>query len=349
MSQNSNNKDHFTKNKTSWWYPSAARVSVLVIALTLAFTAVWSIKKFYSVNNVTPTSIGDSVATKDLLINRSQKTANQNYADVDQIAATMQEFKKYQSTHTDVPVEIRPLLTKLKHQVRDLIIEVINDPINKGKSADQLNEFVKTALKNNATIDEHNKNFEAFINDPKGDLWAETNLLYGDIGEIKFEYPKDHADLLVATTHLPVYCGEDSSFYLFKREQDQWKLNIAQEANDYDTVAGAQGWLEYAISPKDSNDHLFVVTYNTTPWCTSNWQSIRYQAMRAGTDAYQPKILVQNQETIFLSGDETKLDVTGDGFTLQFDGEHKNPDILVKRHIVKYQIKGGVVKRLRKE
>src|SRR5262249_7376806 len=93
------------------------------------------------------------------------------------------------------------------------------------------------------------------------------DYVYGDIEDINIQEPDGHPDLVAATTTLGVCCGSDTSLYLFQRSESAWHLILAQEAEEYDEVSGAQEMFEYRISPPDSDGRFFVVTANVNPWC----------------------------------------------------------------------------------
>src|SRR5262249_7368468 len=147
--------------------------------------------------------------------------------------------------------------------------------------------------------------------------------VYGDVYDIRIQQPEAHPDLLAVTTTIGVCCGDDTSFYLFKRENAEWRLVLAQEANDYDEIDGAQGRFTLAISPPDKQGKFFVVTANVNPWCTSNWQSLRYQVLRIGQSAYEPQILLSEKGTIYLAVDNPvyELKVQRNRFFLKFYGD----------------------------
>ena len=181
------------------------------------------------------------------------------------------------------------------------------------------------------------------------DDYDESGYIYGSIHEIAIYKPTDHRDLIGVTTTIGVCCGADTSFYLFRRQGQKWDLiPMAQEANDYETVNGAQGKFRYAISPPSDSGQFFVVTKNVNPWCTSNWQSIHYQVMRQGQSAYEPKILLKQKESIYLGTDiDGYIMVSPTGFSIEFKAQQKlDSGVLTRHHVVAYQVRGDQVQRV---
>lgn len=246
---------------------------------------------------------------------------------------------KVESYDTNFPSQAKALFTTLKHQLRDLITSKLNSDTSKIQNpsivqAAVISELEQEGIKignpwldNKATLDDR-------------------YYTYGSIYEIRVEQPKNHPELIVVTTSLGVCCGEDTSFYLFRKQGSKWQITLEQEAKDYDYVDGAHGSFSYGISPSNKEKDFFVVTANINPWCTSNWQSIRYTVMREGAWSSHPEIILNASETIYLGVDDPvyKLDVKSDSFSLKFTGfsssEEKYDGIICRPHTVKFRIKG---------
>lgn len=252
---------------------------------------------------------------------------------VAQTVRSMREIKT-DSMDTNVPPAAKPLLAQLKRQLLDLIIATINAHDNRRETPRLLSAMIRAQLEAAGVT----------VKEPPDEISAEeyfsTPYVYGDIHSIEIEQPAGHPNLLAATTKLGVCCGTDSSLYLFERSGSQWQLVLAQEAGDYEEVSGAQGRFSYAVSPPDGQSGFFVVTANVNPWCTSNWQSIRYKALRPGADPYQPRAILNETDTIYL-GDYSpyQLRVKHDGFTLNFAGDG-DPEEVTSRHFLIYTING---------
>jgi hypothetical protein len=236
----------------------------------------------------------------------------------------------------DIPSAVKPLLTTLKHQLRDLIIRIVNDETIRWNTPDDLTSQVLSSLR------EHGITVGA--SDKDQDDWEEEErreYAYNDIRRISIEVPANHPDLLVATTTLWVMCGEDTSFYLFRRTKGAWHLVLAQEASNYRDVTGAQARFGYAVSPSDKHGDFFVVTANVNPWCSSNWQSLRYAVARPGRTPYHPETLMKRSDTIYLGIDPPvyTLTVERTRFRLAFHGDwYWNPDLGASHQFAEYRV-----------
>lgn len=248
----------------------------------------------------------------------------------------------------DIPVPAKPLLTTLKHQLRDLIANRLRFE-KRQVSTQQIQARTIVDLSN-----------LGLLNNEEGSIVVDANHIdqgydYGDIESITVTRPHDNFDVIAVTTTVGICCGEDTSLYLFKYEDEQWKLWLADEKNDYDRINGAQGLFQFGLSWPDDNKNYFLVTASVNPWCSSNWQSIRYRVLRPGTDPYEPRELLSRTETIYLGGGDPpyRLDVDDSSFTLRFCGDkysefmrqdaEDDPDDESFKELVKYRVKGNTV------
>jgi hypothetical protein len=206
----------------------------------------------------------------------------------------------------DVPEAARPLLSRLKHQLRDLILTVLNDPRNQGDTPGQLTEEVQREL-------------------GREDVAVGANELpksqeYGGILSIEIAQPKGNPDLLAATTTLQVPCSQgDTSLYVFKREAPGWKPVVAVESNNYPQVNGAQDYFDYAVSPRDQQGQWYVVTAHIPGWCTSCWSGIHYQVLRPGSTPDAPRILLKKEDGVYRCGEPPyKLVLEPTGFKIDY-------------------------------
>jgi hypothetical protein len=240
-----------------------------------------------------------------------------------------------------VPPAARPLLTDLKHRLRDLIQKALDANDTQIKNLAKINEYLR------AELDKQNIHGEKAGSALADDVAAKS-YIYGDIQQISIHAINGYPNLIGATTTIGVSCGTDSSFYLFRKSGQRWVLILAQEANDYEDVSGAQGGFGYQVSPPSDKQQLFVVTKNVNPWCTSNWQAIRYKVLRPSQTAYQPRVLMEKSETIFLGRENDGLiTTTPDSFTIAFDaGQRLDVGVLVRRHMVSYKVDNDKVSRI---
>jgi len=240
------------------------------------------------------------------------------------------------SDDPNIPLAAIPLLTEFKHKLRDLILNTINETHMSGKTAFETQRIVLEKLKG-IGIKVEDKEDDTI----KSDL-VEPSYAYGRILRISIYRPASHPDLLVATTTIGISCGEDTSLYLFKERKSQWSLILTQEVNGYNSIDAAQGLFGYGIS-NDSGKYFYLVTVNITPWCTSNWQRIRYNVFRITSRSYESKLIISGKDTIYLGVESSpyRLHVKSQSFTLKYYGGDKlNPDGTAPLKTIRYQFKG---------
>lgn len=263
------------------------------------------------------------------------------------IINTMESLGKIKVKEMDVeiPATVKPLLTELKYELIDLISQTMNDDTLHWKSPDDLKTEVLLRLRH------------AGVNLPKenDDRCKEEErtreYTYNQINGITIESSINYKNLLVVTTNLWVMCGEDTSFYIFEKEGKNWKLLIVDEATNYNDITGAHARFGYSISPPDKKGGFFVVTANVNPWCTSNWQSIRYTVSRTGKTPYSPKILLKKSDTIYLGINPPvyKIETEPDRFKIEFRGDwYFNPDKGASPQYAVYRVAGDKVHLVRK-
>src|SRR5437764_694212 len=187
------------------------------------------------------------------------------------IARTLQQMrtlKLVDSIGYEVPPDAIPLLTQVKHQLRDLFLKTLNDSgpgttATKAKSA-FLAQLGAAAVPGDSREDE----------------------VYGHIWSINVEQRPHHPDLLIFSPELSIACGNDSPLYIFQKNGGQWRLLIAVEANGYTQVKDALGGLQYELSPPDKHGNWFLVYAHYFPWCTSFWNAVSYAVLRPGAGPY---------------------------------------------------------------
>jgi len=233
------------------------------------------------------------------------------------IKTTVAKLKAFHVEPLDngIPPGVETLLHELKVQLRDLAADTLNEHGEKVSKAEEVEEKLNSILREQGLL----INEDA---DPNGNEYLHKGFLYGGIYAFSVRPVPNNPDWLVITTELELCCGSDTSLYLFKHSGTTWELGLAKEANNYHDVSGAQGLFQYAISAPDHQKRFFVVTANVNPWCTSNWQQLRYEVLRPSKYAYQPISLLKRQETIYLGVDQPyHLDVRSDEFSLRFFGD----------------------------
>ena len=273
------------------------------------------------------------------------------HADLCCLMNTLNALKRIHtdSYETNIPSEAKPLLTALKHQLLDLIVEIL---ASEGGyvSAQEIEARAIVDLRNSGIPV---KEQGCVLVDEK---YVDRGYDYGQIHGITVTRPRPCFNLLAVTTTIGVCCGEDTSLYLFKHEGPEWKLVLADEVNDYDLVSGARGTFEFGVTWPDDHGRFVVVVTSVNPWCSSNWQHITYRVLRPGLAPYEPRVVLDRTHIIWL-GDEPsyRLDVRDAGFTLSFHdercmdllsrGEEVSIDDPKGMRIIKYSVDGDSVNR----
>jgi hypothetical protein len=243
---------------------------------------------------------------------------------------------------TFIPDGAAPLITSLKHQLRDVVLNVLN-----ARSPEPVSPDVAQSIALSSLASQGVKVEQPHCNDlatPTG----EQEYVYGDIYDVTIRQATSDPDLLVVTTTLGVCCGDDTSLYLVRRQGQHWALILAEEADGYTEVSGALGYFQYYVAEPDKDGQFYVVTAHVTPWCTSNWQELRYQVATPGPEPDHPTVLMAARESVFL-GDDTAFVLSGEpyGFCLKFRGEHSlDSGILIRDHIIRYHAEGNQLKRI---
>jgi hypothetical protein len=174
-----------------------------------------------------------------------------------------------------------------------------------------------------------------------------TPYAYGGVGSINLERRANLPGFVVATTTLDLTCGEDTSIYLFRRRGARWRLVFAQESDDYADISGAQGRFDYRLASPDHAGRFLLATLNVNPWCTSNWQQVRYSLLAVGRGPEPPRVLARGKRTIYLGVDRPyRLRLTRREFRLDYHGE-SNPDEIERLHHILYRIEGARARLVR--
>lgn len=259
---------------------------------------------------------------------------------VQAIKAMNQEVDGYMDVR--VPSATRPLLTRLKHQLRDLIANTINTQEAQNDTPPQLRSRVLAALKQKGV---------ELSDPPFSEIWKPEEAVivsYGHLTELEIEQPDRHPELLVVITTLAINCGHDNSFYVFKRNENQWAMILALEANGYEDVSGAQNGFDYAISPANEAGDYFIVAADVNAWCSSRWQMLRYKILRIGASPYEPNVVLSATHGILTDREPPfKLRATTNGFQLDFwEGQSLDAGIQERAYILRYSVDGDRVIRI---
>lgn len=255
----------------------------------------------------------------------------------DSVASTVRALRQVngeEAYDSKIPDNARSLLTKLKHQLRDLARKTLDADAAASTPASVLQARVLAALRREGVS----------TGGPTDDVHT-----FGSVMAIDVSQPRGHRDLIAVTTTVSVHCGSDSSLYLFRREGARWRLALADEANGYEQVNGARERFGFSISTPDAQGRFFVAVADVNPWCTSNWQMMHYRVLRAGEDAYSPNVILKGEEGIFLGTELEGFRLTADAdtFTLRFDSNQSlDPGRLIRPHVLKFKVEGDRAERV---
>jgi hypothetical protein len=259
---------------------------------------------------------------------------------LDMIAQQLQGLEASQDglPSTDVPPSAQELLPKMKTELRSLTLQTLN--AHPAASAENLRTFLITDLRSAGLEVLSGKQFENNYN-------TEADK-FGFVQDVQVRQPTRHPDLLVVIFSLTIPCGVDDSLTVFRIGGSGWQPLIASDSNGYATVADAQGWVKYAVSPSDSSGEWFLVTANVSPWCTSNWQGLHYKVLRPGDSAQTPRVLLDEHTGVYIGVDEPyRITTTRNGFTIHnVDSQSLDPSILTRVHVQKYEVTTEHAKRV---
>jgi hypothetical protein len=276
--------------------------------------------------------------------------------DVQRVLTPLQQtVQALRRIHTDCydtgPANAKQLLATLKNELEDLVSDALADSGAAHLSASELQAHINAKLKADGVLTTYER--ADVVVDEK---YVDPGYDYGDVFEVTVTQPAEHHDLLAVTTTIGVCCGEDTSVYLYRKHGYRWSLALAYTAGAYDEISGAHGRVQFGISPADSEGKFFIVIANVNPWCTSNWQSLRYAVLRESRLAHSPHVLLEKAHSIFLNGDPSYSLVVGrDSFSFVFLDEkfmellNKGVDIDLNdrraKRLLKYRVSGlNVVK-----
>ena len=224
---------------------------------------------------------------------------------------------------TAVPLVARDFVASVKTELRDLAGSLLHDQPGDAKiAAAHLQETMHTALKEAGA-------FEACVSE------------YGNYGTL--DEPRVTAsqpDLIAVEVSQQVPCGRDSALFLFRYQRDAWHLVFDRERAVNESIGDAADTLMFRVSPPDAHGSLLVLTADINPWCSSNWQMLRWRVDRINPGWREPEPVSRDEEAVFLD-DDVKLDVTQDTYSLRFSGNSIDGARVVRRYIRSYRIEAG--------
>ena len=266
----------------------------------------------------------------------------------DSIAGTVSRLRENRVDSFDpgVPPAAQALIVKLKHQLRDFIQETLNSRAYEDDGPHRLDTMLNDELEKAGV--QLTRDTEEIYDGKIPEYYS-----YGDIYEFKVSRPAGHRDLVAVTTTLGVCCGVDTSLYLFQYEGQKWNLVLAYESSEYDEIDGAHAILQYAVSPPEKNGDFFVAVANVNPWCTSNWQTLRYVVLKPVIGSNEPKVILSKTNTIYLGVADPvyELNLEPQGFRLSLfdekmmemanEGIDAGPDGIRARRLISYRVRGN--------
>jgi hypothetical protein len=181
------------------------------------------------------------------------------------------------------PPRVPGLLRQLNKQLKDLIIETLNDASrNSIANADEILEKLRAAGWDE--IPDHKWN------------------AYGEIIRIKFDWPlENHPGILIVSTQLWIPCGSndpDAAIYVLQGKARDWKLLIATDADFANATGPLDGEMEYKVSPPDPNGAWYLAIATSPPSCHSPAESARFKVLRVGQSPEEPKTLLVRREVV---------------------------------------------------
>lgn len=238
------------------------------------------------------------------------------------IATTLGALRGVEPPHdlpnpTDTPPAARLLLASAKTGLRDLATALLR--AQPEQTAAELQQAMTDALRGAGAL-------------------AQCESLYGNLEPPKVASHGD--DLLAVVATLDIACGDDTAFFLFRRERGLWTLVLDRENNDYETVSGAAGAFQYRISEPDAHGSRLVLTADINPWCSSNWQSLRWELRRLHPGWRMPEEIDAGETGINIEG-EVKLVATPDTFGLEYVGSSICPAHVAREYHRYYRILPG--------
>jgi hypothetical protein len=255
---------------------------------------------------------------------------------VEQLRAIATEGKRNPSG--DVPSAAQKLLPQFKAGLREIIGRTLN--ADSSSPPETLHKLILADLKK-AGIETLNPVQREGYYTADGDD-------FGYLYDVTVRQPARQPDLMAVVTNLTIPCGSDASLNLYHRNGAAWQLVLVEESNGYKNISGGQGSFQFAISPPDAEGNWYVVSADVNPWCSSNWQQLRYKVLRPGEDANHPVVLLDEHTSIYLGTDQPyRLILNPKGFEIRsVAAQGLDDSILTREHIQNYEVSGNRVTRI---
>jgi len=254
------------------------------------------------------------------------------------VQSTCQELRRYRlpddpsSETREIPARIRLLQRRFKHQLRDLIAELLNqDADSTSRRTAEIRTLICAKFKALGLTTRTKKNISLFN--------------FGHVLDVSVSRSPAHPDFLAVGIVIDASWAEDESLYIFQRQSSGWVDVLAAEVNDYRYAWYAQSSaFNYAISPSAADGSWFLVTASVNPYGVSAWQHLTYTALFPGHDADHPKMLLRRTHDIYLEDEPyCHIKTTTDGFRIWFPVGFSPAE---ERYTDQYRISDGVARRI---
>ncbi len=142
---------------------------------------------------------------------------------------------------------------------------------------------------------------------PPNEVYSDSRPAdYGKYGyQLSFDVRStaDERGLVSITATFDVECGSDAMLLIFSPSSSGWLEVLRWQSQTHKNWMDAFSMFDYAISPPTPDGHWYVFTRSVNPHCASNWQSLRYDAMRPAPGNPAPSVFFSGSHGIFLGED----------------------------------------------
>jgi hypothetical protein len=255
------------------------------------------------------------------------------------IERTYRELRAYQlpdeqsSEDREFPQRIRLLQKRFKHQLHDLVADVLNqDADSIARPTADILTAIRARLKSVGLDKRPNPRLSLFS--------------FGHVRDLKVQHPQDHPELLVVGLITDAGWAEEESLYIFQHQAAGWVHVLSAEVNGYSTAWGAQSsYFEYGISSSVPDGSWFVVTCSVNPAMLGPWRRITYSALAPSGNPDRPRILMRNSHSIYFDDElhVCHIKTTVEGFRVRFPLAFSPNE---ERYTDEYHIAAGTAHRI---
>jgi hypothetical protein len=169
---------------------------------------------------------------------------------------------------------------------------------------------------------------------------------YGGWVDVKVRPVPGMVDTVIAAIRIGIKCGDDASLHVFKRSFGRWRAGATLASRPSASIGAAWGRLEYAVQA-DGHGGFTLVVAEVNPWCSSNWQALRYRVYHASSSGV--RLVFADRRTIYLGVDEPVFTIRLDRrqFELAFTAASQIEPGMTDQHLIVYDISGAHVTRVR--